>query len=177
MDSKTFRLAVVSMVSILLLVALIVYAANMDRFGKLFDKKTDTSPAETVTETAEVTEGEFGEQIGDDLKAFITDPDFFDGDNRSESVVITTDNKPPAYPIVDEALQGYSAEGESTDAAGTPGQTAGAGASDSSSGESSASSSDSSAGANSASTSDSAKSSQEQPAGAGKEASGGQAGN
>ena len=60
--------------------------------------------AESVTETS------YGEQIGDDLKAFILDPDFFDGDSRSESVIVTTDNKPPAYPIVDDAVVGALTE-------------------------------------------------------------------
>ena len=125
MDSKTFRLAVLSIVSILLLVAVIVYAANRDRFGELFGKKAKNDTAENDAVTAEsVTETEYGEQIGDDLKAFILDPDFFDGDSRTESVIVTTDNKPPAYPIVDDAVVGASTEeSESAGEAASEGTT------------------------------------------------------
>lgn len=106
MDSRTYRLAILSIVSILLLVTLIVYAANAERITRLIEGRGSRSSGETTEEIAEAspTDG-YGEQIGDDLKGFLRDDKFFDTTEKNSSVVITTVDKPPAYPIVDDALK------------------------------------------------------------------------
>ena len=106
MDSRTYRLAILSIVSILLLVTLIVYAANAERITRLIEGRGSRSSGETTEEIAEAspTDG-YGEQIGDDLKGFLRDDKFFDTTEKNSSVVITTVDKPPAYPIVDDVLK------------------------------------------------------------------------
>ena len=109
MDARTLRLAIVSMVSALLLIGVIVYAANADRVGELLSgmshKGTSEVSEDVYSDTDEVTaQTPLGEQIGDNLKGFQLDADFFDRGESSSSVIVTTVDKPPAYPILEDPL-------------------------------------------------------------------------
>ena len=89
MDSKTVRLAVIMAVTAVVLIVLAVYAANADRIRQRLAPKEDAAEVSATGETAEaddetyiqVVDGKFrafGEQIGNQTKAFLYDESFFD---------------------------------------------------------------------------------------------------
>ncbi|MBQ7679417.1 MAG: hypothetical protein IJT34_06165 [Butyrivibrio sp.] len=121
MDSRTMRLAVISMVSVLLLIGVIVYASNAERFGELIGsrsgQKASTEASEELPEGTVVTDTPLGEQIGDNLQGYLLDADFFDKGANSASVIVTTGDKPPAYPTLETI--GYVNETEDAESAGT----------------------------------------------------------
>ena len=89
MDSKVFRMAILTIISAFILVLVIVYATNADRINRLFDKGPGKEPS---TESASVEESQeeviYGDQIGDSLDAFLLDEDFFDETEKVPSVVV-----------------------------------------------------------------------------------------
>jgi hypothetical protein len=88
MDSKVFRMALLTIISVILLVAVIVYATNADKINGLIGKKT-AAPDEGVAEASFIApETVYGEQIGDNLNGFLYDEDFFDETEKIPSVVV-----------------------------------------------------------------------------------------
>ncbi len=90
MDSKVFRMALLTIISVFILIAVIVYATNADKINGLLGKKqkaaeTDISAAEV---SAVIPQNLYGEQIGDNLSGFLYDEDFFDETERIPSVVV-----------------------------------------------------------------------------------------
>ncbi len=94
MDSKALRLSIAAIITTMVLVAVVVYAANIDRINDLMGKKPDQAETEEVLETVETSETVYGEQIGDNLKGFLTADDFFDKSEQRPSVVVVVDNVP-----------------------------------------------------------------------------------
>ncbi len=95
MDSKALRLSIAAIITTIVLVAVVVYAANIDRINELLGKKTDGAVTDEALETSEAaTETVYGEQIGDNLKGFLTADDFFDKSEQRPSVVVVVDNVP-----------------------------------------------------------------------------------
>lgn len=93
MDAKVFRLAILTILSAFILVAVIIYATNADKIGRLLgnDNKNETSES-VSTEEAVADEASYGQQIGDDLKAFLYDDDFFDETEEVPAVVVIQQN-------------------------------------------------------------------------------------
>ncbi len=93
MDAKVFRMTILTIISAFILVAVIIYATNADRINRLFGKGAkdeatqDTSVEEVVTDDAA-----YGQQIGDDLNAFLYDDDFFDEAEEVPAVVVIQQN-------------------------------------------------------------------------------------
>ena len=83
MDFKLIRVSVLAFVSAMALIVVAVLATNSDLFKR--GSPDDSSAAASSYATDEGTATEFGERIGDDLKAFLKDPEFFDDatDNTS----------------------------------------------------------------------------------------------
>jgi hypothetical protein len=95
MDSKSFRLSILALVTTVVLVGVVVYAANRDKIHALIGGESSYEEASEVSEEAVVTETtEYGEQIGDNLKGFLTADDFFDKSEQRPSVVVVVDNVP-----------------------------------------------------------------------------------
>ncbi|MCR5178692.1 MAG: hypothetical protein K6C95_06880 [Lachnospiraceae bacterium] len=89
MDSKTVRLAVVMALTAVVLIVLAVYAVNADRIKARLSPREETPDAADTGESADagddtyiqVVDGNFrafGEQIGNQTKAFLYDEGFFD---------------------------------------------------------------------------------------------------
>ncbi len=93
MDSKTFRLSILAIITTMVLIGVVVYAANRDRINSLLGSKKASETEASVTEEEE-SGTEFGEQIGDNLKGFLTANDFFDKSEQRPSVVVVVDNVP-----------------------------------------------------------------------------------
>ena len=95
MDSKTFRLSVAAIFTTVVLIAVVVYAANRDRINSLMGQKAESVSEEgVITADEEVSATQYGEQIGDNLKGFLTADDFFDKSEQRPSVVVVVDNVP-----------------------------------------------------------------------------------
>ncbi len=93
MDAKVFRLTILTIISAFILVAVIIYATNADRIGRMFgngDKNEATENASVEEQTTD--EAAYGQQIGDDLKAFLYDDDFFDEAEEVPAVVVIQQN-------------------------------------------------------------------------------------
>ena len=87
MDSKVIRLAILTFISLIALVLVVVYATNTDRIHALLDGSADAS---TEASSSSVTGGSvtvYGEQIGDNLKSFLSDETFFDENDILQQVV------------------------------------------------------------------------------------------
>ena len=88
MDRRVFRMAILTIISAFILVLLIVYATNAKKINELFgwgqSKEIETEVTEDVTQEEVFT----GDQIGDDLGAFMLDEDFFDETEKVPSVVV-----------------------------------------------------------------------------------------
>lgn len=89
MDSKVFRMALLTIFSVFALIAVIVYATNADRINGLFGKNGNNSADSASTEASlTLPEEAYGEQIGDNLNGFLYDEDFFDEVEKVPSVVV-----------------------------------------------------------------------------------------
>lgn len=80
MDSKVIRLAILMFISLLALILVVIYVTNTDRINALINGASDAS-AESAISATEGVSSDFGEQIGDNLKSFLTDETFFDQNN------------------------------------------------------------------------------------------------
>ncbi len=93
MDAKVFRMAILTIISAFILVAVIIYATNADRINRLFGKGDQNEASDSASiEMSVVDEAAYGQQIGDDLKAFLYDDDFFDEAEEIPSVVVIQQN-------------------------------------------------------------------------------------
>ncbi|MBR0163223.1 MAG: hypothetical protein IJQ12_00980 [Lachnospiraceae bacterium] len=75
MQNGIIRKGVLLIISAIVLVFVIVYATNRDRFGR----NTSTGAGQGLTLGEEGQETAYGVQIGNNLKAFLSDESFFDG--------------------------------------------------------------------------------------------------
>ena len=89
MDSKIFRMAILTIISAFILVLVIVYATNADKINKMFgwENKKASEPDAATTYTSEEPLI-YGEQIGDNLGAFMYDEEFFDETEEIPAVVV-----------------------------------------------------------------------------------------
>ncbi len=83
MDSKAAVKAGILIGSVLALIMLVVYMMNEKQFRRMLNphrQQTDNATQETSGESALQmnADGYYGEQIGEDLKAFLADASFFD---------------------------------------------------------------------------------------------------
>ena len=94
MDAKVFRLTLLTIISAFLLVIVILYATNADKINKMFVREKSGSAAEEYSgETVPyVDEESYAQQIGDDLKSFLYDEDFFDEAEQIPAVVVIQQN-------------------------------------------------------------------------------------
>ena len=93
MDAKVFRMALLTIISAIILVLVIIYATNADKINGFFSKSNSKESQEIVVEDASETEEViYGQQIGDDLKAFLYDDDFFDEAEQIPAVVVIQQN-------------------------------------------------------------------------------------
>ena len=88
MDRRVFRMAILTIISAFILVLLIVYATNAKKINDLFGWGESKEVEAEVTEDATQEEVFTGDQIGDDLGAFMLDEDFFDETEKVPSVVV-----------------------------------------------------------------------------------------
>ncbi|MBQ9511584.1 MAG: hypothetical protein IJR58_00155 [Lachnospiraceae bacterium] len=82
MDSKVRVKAIATIITAVLLILVVVYMVNERQFSRLFRRRRTSGQAEATVAVSVPTvnkDGVFGEQIGDDLKAFLNDDSFFDG--------------------------------------------------------------------------------------------------
>ncbi|MCH4193004.1 MAG: hypothetical protein LKF52_11910 [Butyrivibrio sp.] len=86
MDSKVVRLAILTFISLIALILVVVYATNTDRIHALINGGADAS-AQVSSSVAGVSVTAYGEQIGDNLKSFLSDETFFDKDDILQQVV------------------------------------------------------------------------------------------
>ncbi|WP_026670643.1 hypothetical protein [Butyrivibrio sp. AE3006] len=98
MDSKAYRLSILAIITTVVLVSVVVYAANRERIAALIDADEFASTVEEeIPEDEAIDEAEImssGEQIGDDLKGFLKSDKFFDKNEQRPSVVVVVDNVP-----------------------------------------------------------------------------------
>ncbi len=81
-------MAILTIISAFILVLLIVYATNAKKINELFGWGQSKDIETEVTEEAPSEEVFTGDQIGDDLGAFMLDEDFFDETEKVPSVVV-----------------------------------------------------------------------------------------
>ena len=93
MDSKAFRLSILAIITTIVLVGVVVYAANREKINSLIGA-SGAAEAEVSETVEEGTATDYGEQIGDNLKGFLTASDFFDKSEQRPSVVVVVDNVP-----------------------------------------------------------------------------------
>lgn len=84
MDSKVRVKAIATIATSIILILVVVYMVNERQLSRLFRRRGRGSGAAVAASTASGVpkvskDGVFGEQIGDDLKAFLKDDSFFDG--------------------------------------------------------------------------------------------------
>ena len=98
MDSKAYRLSILAIITTVVLVGVVVYAANRERIAALIGADEFASTVEEeIPEDEAIDESEImssGEQIGDDLKGFLKSDKFFDKNEQRPSVVVVVDNVP-----------------------------------------------------------------------------------
>ena len=110
MDSKVRIGAIATIVTTIILILVVVYMVNERQLSRLFRRRgTGSGAAATESVTSGSVpkiskEGVFGEQIGDDLKAFLKDDSFFDGyvpggDTQSLNIV-SGEVDPNAYAVL-----------------------------------------------------------------------------
>ncbi len=83
MDSKVRRLAILTMISAMALVLTIVYAVNARKIHKIASDGDTAATAATAQEGSTIVHGE---QIGENLKGFLTDDNFFDAPETVEQI-------------------------------------------------------------------------------------------
>ncbi|MCR4903596.1 MAG: hypothetical protein K6A23_12110 [Butyrivibrio sp.] len=89
-SDKVFRLSVITIISAFILILVIVYATNTDKFSALWNRKDTDSD---ITEASSISaSGVQIEQIGDNLTGYLVDSEFFDEYEAVPKVVITVDN-------------------------------------------------------------------------------------
>ncbi len=93
MDKRVFRLAVLTIFSAFILVLVIVYATNARQINDLLGigKKQQTTQEAADEDTSGDSYGDapsYGDQIGNDLGAFMLDENFFDETEQVPSVVV-----------------------------------------------------------------------------------------
>ena len=117
MDSKVFRMAILTIISAFILVLVIVYATNADKINKMFGwgSKKAVQSEEAATETSQ--EIIYGEQIGDNLGAFMYDENFFDETEKVPAVVVI--KKSTGAGSETEGDSGLASSAEQEDKAGT----------------------------------------------------------
>lgn len=117
MDSKVFRMAILTIISAFILVLVIVYATNADKINSIFGwgSKKSTQTEEAATEAS--TEIIYGEQIGDNLGAFMYDEEFFDETEKTPAVVVIQKSSGSGSDNADES--GIATSTETEDMAGT----------------------------------------------------------
>lgn len=123
MDSKLKRFCIIGSISVMVLVVLLVYYVNREKMVQTSQTPVTTPAVEQQTQNLTVyPEGfqtEDGYQIGYSLSAFMNDEDFFDPDEKVESVdskerlsvVVTSVEKDLRIRILDET--GLTVTGES----------------------------------------------------------------
>lgn len=113
MDAKVFRMALLTIISAFILVIVVIYATNADKIGALFGKTSSQSEASIEASEGKSVEIIAGQQIGDDLKSYLYDDDFFDEAEKIPAVVVIRKN-------TKTSSEGSSASSEaSTDDEGT----------------------------------------------------------
>lgn len=108
MDSKVRIKAIATIVTTIILILVVVYMVNERQLSRLFRRRGSNSAAVTASTDSGVPkvskDGVFGEQIGDDLKAFLKDDSFFDGyvpGGDSESLnIVSGEVDPNAYAVL-----------------------------------------------------------------------------
>ena len=111
MDSRVFRMALLTILSAFILVLVIVYATNSDKINRMFGLKQqkEVSTEASSEEASSEEEVIYGDQIGDSLNAFLLDDDFFDETEKIPSVMVRKKNASSS------ANEGESIEPESED--------------------------------------------------------------
>ncbi|WP_029232775.1 hypothetical protein [Butyrivibrio sp. VCB2006] len=92
MDKKVFTMALMTIFSAFILVVVIIYATNADKINKMLGKKNSSASVEVSTEEMSISQEIYGQQIGDDLKSFLYDEDFFDETEKVPAVVVIQQN-------------------------------------------------------------------------------------
>lgn len=92
MDAKVFRMALLTIFSAFILVAVIIYVTNADRINSLLGKREKASEEVSAEISAEEASIIYGQQIGNDLKSFLYDEDFFDENEKIPAVVVIKKN-------------------------------------------------------------------------------------
>ena len=108
MDSRVFRMAILTIISAFILVLVIVYATNSDKINRMLgigvEKATSTEAASVEVSVEE--EVVYGDQIGDSLNAFTLDEDFFDETEKVPSVMVIKKSKSSADSSTQENTEG-----------------------------------------------------------------------
>ena len=108
MDSKVRFKASATIVTAVILILVVVYMVNERQLSRLFRRRGSRGSSATAASTSSVPkvnkDGVFGEQIGDDLKAFLSDDSFFDGyvpGGDTESLeIVSGEIDPNAYAVL-----------------------------------------------------------------------------
>lgn len=92
MDKKVFTMALMTIISAFILVVVIIYATNADKINEMLGKKSSSSSVEISAEEVSTSQEIYGQQIGNDLKSFLYDEDFFDEAEKVPAVVVIQQN-------------------------------------------------------------------------------------
>ncbi len=97
MDKKVFSMALLTIFSAFILVIVIIYATNTDKINALLGRNKASNAVESVEESTEEMTTIESQQIGDDLKSFLYDDNFFDEAEEIPAIVVIEKNtKNPA---------------------------------------------------------------------------------
>ncbi len=112
MDAKVFRLTLLTIISAFLLVIVILYATNADKINRLFGaQKGGSAATEYSVEGASVIDAtNYAQQIGDDLKSFLYDDDFFDEAEQIPAVVVIQQNTKTVESSSDNSSEAETSE-------------------------------------------------------------------
>ena len=95
MDKRVFTMAILTIISAFILVLVIVYATNADKISELTGKG-NSNEADTAASYVSGTGMIEGDQIGDNLDAFVYDEDFFDENDKIPAIVVIKENESDA---------------------------------------------------------------------------------
>ncbi|SFU87514.1 hypothetical protein [Butyrivibrio sp. INlla21] len=111
MDKRVFTMAILTIISAFILVLVIVYATNADKINKLTGKGSndDADSAASFVSGNGMLEGD---QIGDNLDAFIYDDEFFDENDQVPAIVVIKENESDA---ANSVSSGASSEDDGSD--------------------------------------------------------------
>ena len=118
MDAKVFRMAILTIISAFILVLVIIYATNADKINRLFNKGEKEKAAEAITEEVLSSDAYSEQQIGDDLKAFLYEDDFFDEAEEIPAVVVIQHNTRTVDSDSEASSEDTDREGEDEGGAG-----------------------------------------------------------